>query len=131
MIGDSENVNSLEELKLRSEQAKREMGISDDKDGRIRVVVGMATCGIAAGAQPVYNAIEQEIERRRLKNITVTKTGCIGICQFEPVVEITQQGKEKVTYVKMTPEKAVRVVASHLTNGTILAEYTIGAVMNR
>ena len=87
----------------------------------------MATCGIAAGARPVLNAMVEEVSKRGLASVTVTQTGCIGICQFEPVVEIVTPGQEKVTYVKMTPEKAVRVVNDHLVNGNVVTEYTIGA----
>ena len=96
--------------------------------GDIRIVVGMATCGIAAGARPVLNTLVEEISAQGLRDTaTVTQTGCIGICQFEPVVEVYQSGKEKVTYVKMTPEKALRVVNDHLVNGNVVTEYTIGA----
>ena len=87
----------------------------------------MATCGIAAGAKPVLAAFLEEIAKRELKNITVTQTGCIGVCRLEPIVEVYVPGQEKVTYVKMTPEKAVRVVTEHLVNQNVVAEYTIGA----
>ncbi len=87
----------------------------------------MATCGIAAGARPVLNAFVEEVNKRGLRDTMVTQTGCIGICQYEPVVEIITPGKEKVTYVKMTAEKAVRVVNDHLVNGNVVTEYTIGA----
>lgn len=100
---------------------------AEGKDG-IRVVVGMATCGIAAGARPVLSAILDELEKRNVKHVTVTQTGCIGMCQYEPIVEVFEPGKEKVTYVLMTPEKAVKVVNEHLVNGKPVAEYTVGAV---
>ena len=92
------------------------------------VVVGMATCGIAAGARPVLTAFLEEIEKRDLKNITVAQTGCIGVCRLEPIVEVYVPGQEKVTYVLMTPEKVARVVGEHLINGKPVTEYTIGAV---
>ena len=88
----------------------------------------MATCGIAAGARPVLNAFLKEIEERHLKNIVCTQTGCIGICQYEPVVEVYEEGKEKVTYVKMDPAKVARVVSEHLVGGTPVAEYAIGTI---
>ena len=95
---------------------------------KTRVVVGMATCGIAAGARPVLNAFVEEVNKAGLVDkITVTQTGCIGICQYEPVVEIFEEGKEKVTYVKLDAEKAVEIVEKHLKGGNIVAEYTIGA----
>ena len=88
----------------------------------------MATCGIAAGAKPVLNAFVDEIAKRDVKGVSVQQTGCIGMCQYEPIVEVTEPGKEKVTYVKMTPEKAVRVVNDHIVNGNPVAEFTVGAI---
>ncbi len=94
----------------------------------MRIVVGMATCGIAAGARPVLNALVEEVSKQGLtEKATVTQTGCIGICQYEPVVEVFEADKEKVTYVKMTPEKARRVVEEHIKGGKVVSEYTIGA----
>ena len=96
--------------------------------GEIRAVVGMATCGIAAGARPVLSALVEEVNNLGLvEKVTVTQTGCFGICRYEPVVEIFETGKEKVTYVKMTPEKARRVAQQHLRDGKVVTEYTIGA----
>ena len=96
--------------------------------GNVRVVVGMATCGIAAGARPVLNAFVEEVNAQGLsEKVSVTQTGCIGICQFEPVVEVFEAGKEKVTYVKMTPEKVSEVVAKHLKGGTPVAEFTVAS----
>lgn len=93
-----------------------------------RVVVGMATCGIAAGARPVLNAFSTAVQAAGLVDkVTVTQTGCIGICQYEPVVEIFEDGKDKVTYVKVTPEKAEKIVSEHLVGGKVVTEYTIGA----
>ena len=94
-----------------------------------RVVVGMATCGIAAGARPVLSAFVEGIANAGLsEKVTVSQTGCIGICQYEPVVEIFEEGKEKVTYVKLDAQKAAEIVEKHLKGGKIVEEYTIGAV---
>ncbi len=91
-----------------------------------RVVVGMATCGIAAGARPVLNTLVEEVNNAGLSGkVTVSQTGCIGICQLEPIVEIFEAGKEKTTYVKMDAEKAKRIVEEHLKGGNIVSEYTI------
>ncbi|MCI5947923.1 MAG: (2Fe-2S) ferredoxin domain-containing protein [Oscillospiraceae bacterium] len=122
-------MKSLEELLAIKEKAQAQMSARDaeGKDG-VRVVVGMATCGIAAGARPVLSALLSELEKRNVKHVTVTQTGCIGMCQYEPIVEVFEPGKEKVTYVLMTPEKAVKVVNEHLVNGKPVAEYTVGAV---
>lgn len=99
---------------------------TEDEDG-VRVVVGMATCGIAAGARPVMSAFVEEIAKRNLSNVSVAQTGCIGVCRLEPIVEILMPGQEKVTYVKMTPEKVAKVVADHIVNKQVVTEYTIGA----
>ncbi len=96
--------------------------------GDVRVVVGMATCGIAAGARPVLNEFVKDVNEENLSDkVTVSQTGCIGICQYEPVVEIFEAGKEKVTYVKMTADKAKEVVEKHLKGGQVVEQYTIGA----
>jgi len=119
-------MKSLAELKAIRDKAQAEMRMRQENPNAARVLVGMATCGIAAGARPVLNAFVEEIAKRGLKDVTVTQTGCIGICQYEPVVEIEIPGEEKVTYVKMTPEKAVKVVNDHLVNHNVVTEYTIG-----
>ena len=120
-------MKSLAELRAIRESMQNKINPREgENENNIRVVVGMATCGIAAGARPVLNGFTEEVAKRGLKNVTVTQTGCIGICQYEPVVEVYEPGKEKVTYVKMTAEKVARVVADHLVNGNPVTEYTIG-----
>ena len=122
-------MKSLEELLAIKEKAQAQIAARDAEgnDG-IRVVVGMATCGIAAGARPVLKALTEEIEKRSIKNVAIAQTGCIGMCQYEPIIEVYEPGKEKVTYVQMTAEKAVKVVTDHLVNGKVVTEYTVGAV---
>lgn len=120
-------MKSLAELQAIRDKAKAELNIRKENPNAIRVLVGMATCGIAAGARPVLNAFTEEVAKRKLQDVTITQTGCIGICQFEPVVEVEIPGEEKVTYVKMTPEKAIRVVNDHLVNKNVVTEFTIGA----
>ena len=120
-------MKTLEELQEIRNKARENLGIREGSSEDIRVVVGMATCGIAAGARPVLQAFSDEIGKRKLANVKLSQTGCIGICQYEPVVEIMVPGQEKVTYVKMTPEKALRIVTDHLVNGNVVTEYTIGA----
>ncbi len=118
-------MKSLAELAAIREKMKDKV-ILREGSGDIRVVVGMATCGIAAGARPVLNAFVEEISKNGLSDkVTVTQTGCIGVCQYEPVVEIFEADKEKVTYIKMTPEKAAEVVEKHLKGGKVISEYTI------
>ena len=120
-------MKTLAELKAIRERMQNQVNLRAEDHSHIRVVVGMATCGIAAGARPVLQRLTEEVAKRGLKNITVAQTGCIGICQYEPVVEVFENGKEKVTYVKMTEDKIAQVVAEHLVNGNPIVEYTIGA----
>lgn len=118
-------MKTLEELKAIRDKMQGQVGMRAEEDGQIRVVVGMATCGIASGARPVLNALSDAVQQKKLTNVTVTQTGCIGLCQYEPIVEVLEPGKEKVTYVKMTPEKALEVVDRHLVRGQVVSEYTI------
>ena len=122
-------MKSLEELAALRERMKNNVAMRQDNSTATRVVVGMATCGIAAGARPVLTACVEEVHRRGLKDVVVTQAGCIGMCKLEPIVEVFQPGKEKVTYVKMTPEKVSRIVTEHLVNGSPVTEYTVGAYM--
>ena len=120
-------MKTIEELMAIRDNAKKKMTVREDTgDDCTRVVVGMATCGIAAGARQVLNAFVDEIAKRGLKGVTVSQTGCIGMCQYEPIVEVMEPGKEKITYVKMTPEKAVKVVNEHLVNGNPIVDFTVG-----
>ena len=120
-------MKSLAELQAIRDKARAQVDLREGMDNNIRVLVGMATCGIAAGARPVLNAFTEEIARRDLAGVLVTQTGCIGLCQYEPIVEVTMPGQEKVTYVKMTPDKVGRVVAEHIIGGKPVTEFTIGA----
>ncbi len=121
-------MKSLAELQAIKNRMKDRVVLRDGMEGA-RVVVGMATCGIAAGARPVLNAFVEGVNKEGLEGkVSVTQTGCIGICQYEPVVEVFEPGKEKVTYVKMNPEKAQEVIEKHLKGGQVVSEYTIGAV---
>ena len=120
-------MKSLAELAAIREKMQSKVVIREGM-GTTRVVVGMATCGIAAGARPVLNAFVEGVSKNGLTDkIAVTQTGCIGICQYEPVVEIFEEGKEKVTYVKLDAAKAAEIVEKHLKGGKIVEEYTIGA----
>ena len=120
-------MKTLAELQAIRDRMRSQIDLRDSGDGRIRVVVGMATCGIAAGARHVLNALLEEVNKRDLKNVTVSQTGCIGVCRLEPIAEVYVPGEEKVTYVKLTPEKVPRIVSEHLVNHNPVTEYTIGA----
>lgn len=120
-------MKSLAELQEIRNRTLNQVNLRKEREDGIRVVVGMATCGIAAGARPVLNAFLQEVEKRNLANVTVTQTGCVGMCRYEPIVEVYMPGEEKVTYVKMTEDKVAKVVAEHIINGQVVTEYTVGA----
>ena len=118
-------MKSLAELKAIKDKMKDKVVLREGTN-EVRVVVGMATCGIAAGARPVLNAFVEAVNESGLaQEVTVSQTGCIGICQFEPVVEVFEAGNVKTTYVKMTPEKAKTVVEKHLKGGNVVTEFTI------
>ncbi|MBE6709589.1 MAG: (2Fe-2S) ferredoxin domain-containing protein [Clostridia bacterium] len=120
-------MKSIEELKAIKAKMADKVAVRSST-GDIRIVVGMATCGIAAGARPVLNAFVEGVTAAGLtESVTVTQTGCIGICQYEPVVEVYEKDKEKVTYVKMTADRAKEVIEKHIKGGAVVSEYTIGA----
>lgn len=120
-------MKSLAELKAIREKMQNQVSLRSESADQTRVVVGMATCGIASGARPVLNALSDAVQSKGLTNISVIQTGCIGLCQYEPIVEVLEPGKEKVTYVKMNPEKAMEVLEKHLIGGQVISNYTISA----
>ncbi len=121
-------MKSLEELKAIRERNQGKVGVRSENETQTRVVVGMATCGIASGARPVLAALSDAVQKESLaEKISVTPTGCIGLCQYEPIVEVIEPGKEKVTYIKMDPEKAMEVFELHLKQGQAVAKYTLAA----
>jgi hypothetical protein len=122
-------MKSIKELEAIRERALKEIAIREN-EGKTRIVVGMATCGIAAGAKPVMNAFVEELNKRNIHNVSVAMTGCIGVCRFEPIAEVIEPNGEKTTYVKLNPEKARRIVAEHIVNGRPVIEYTIGAAQD-
>ncbi len=121
-------MKSLAELKAIRERMQGKVDMRHDNEKNIRVVVGMATCGIASGARPVLKALSDAVQEKQLENVAVTQTGCIGLCKYEPIVEVMEPGKEKVTYIKMTAEKALDVVEQHLIRGQVVTEYTLGDI---
>ena len=119
-------MKTLEELKAIREKMQSQVSMRAEDHNHIRVVVGMATCGIASGARPVLTALSDAVQKEALtERISVTSTGCIGLCQYEPIVEVMEPGKEKVTYVKMDPDKAMEVFDLHLKQGQTVAKYTL------
>ncbi len=124
-------MKSLAELQAIRNRMIEQVNMRKDDNIDTRIVVGMATCGIAAGARPVMLGFMEELQKRGLSNVTVSQTGCIGMCRLEPMVDVYMPGKEKVTYVHMNPEKVARVVAEHIVNGRPVEEYTIGATEDK
>lgn len=118
-------MKSLAELEAIRNKALKKIDLRTNKFDK-KVVVGMATCGIAAGARPVLTAFVEEVAKRNLSDIVVGQTGCIGVCRLEPLVEVFLPDQEKVTYVKVKPEMVKRIVSDHLVNGKVVTEYTIG-----
>lgn len=119
-------MKSLEELAQIRAKMLAQVNMRKDDNIDTRVVVGMATCGIAAGARPVMLEFIAELKRRGLDNVSVSQTGCVGMCRLEPMVDVYVKGQDKVTYVHMTPEKVARIVNDHIVNGRPVEEYTIG-----
>ena len=118
-------MKSLAELQAIKDRMRSKVVLREGTSN-VRVVVGMATCGIAAGARPVLNAFVEEVNKQGLyETVSVSQTGCIGFCQLEPIVEIHEAGKEKVTYIKMTPDKVAEIVEKHLKGGNVVTEYTV------
>lgn len=121
------SIQELEQIRnrMRDQMSRRE------NNGGYRIVVGMATCGIAAGARPVMKTLIDELKLRNKADVPVTMTGCIGVCRLEPIVEVYAADGTKTTYVKMDENKAKRVVAEHIVNGSVCVDLTIGAAENQ
>ena len=120
-------MKTLADLEAIRARALENIAMRKEGSDAARIVVGMATCGIAAGARPVMLAFVEEGNKRNLQHVTVSQTGCVGMCRLEPMVDVIMPGQEKVTYVKVTPEMVGRIVAEHIVNGHPVDEYTIGA----
>lgn len=120
-------MKNLDELRAIKEKAKNQVSMRNNNPNQIKIVVGMGTCGIAAGSRTVVSKLLDEISKYELNNVTITQMGCIGVCELEPIVEVYESNKEKVTYVKMTQEKVDRVVKEHLLGGEPILEFTINA----
>lgn len=121
-------MKSLEELRAIREKMQNQVGLRGEAHTHTRVVVGMATCGIASGARPVLTALSNLVQEKGLTDkIAVTQTGCIGLCQYEPIVEVMEPGKQKITYIKMNAEKAAEVVERHFIGGHVVEAYTLNS----
>ena len=121
-------MKTLAELQAIREKMQSQVNLRAEDHNHIRVVVGMATCGIASGARPVLNALSNLVQEKGLTDkISVTQTGCIGLCQYEPIVEVYEPGRGKTTYIKMNAEKAKEVADKHLEHGLVLNKYTLAS----
>jgi len=120
-------MKSLAELAEIKEKMKQNATMREDGDKAIKIVVGMATCGIAAGARAIINEVTSELSKRGLEHVTVAQTGCIGMCKLEPIMDVFVPGQEKVTYVHLTPDKIPKIISNHVVNGYPVQEFTIGA----
>ncbi len=120
-------MKSIADIKAIRDKMQSEIILRDnnESESEVRVVVGMATCGISAGARPVYNQLLDEVAVRGLKHVKVTRSGCLGMCKLEPIVEVFVPGQDKVTYVEVTPEKAKQIIANHVVNGNVCTDYLI------
>lgn len=117
-------MKSLADLEKVRREAQERMRIRDG-EGPTRIVIGMGTCGIAAGARETMSAIMDELAKRNLTDVTVTQTGCAGLCEYEPLVDVYVAGKDRVTYSYVTPERARQIVARHVVNGQIVGDWVL------
>ena len=117
-------ISNLEELKKLRDKSIAETAAR--KEGRFRVIIGLGTCGIAAGGRKIMEAVMEEIAKRGLKDVSVETTGCIGMCQNEPLMDIVRPGEPRVTYGNLKPEDVPRIIADHLVNGNVVEEKVIG-----
>ena len=121
-------MKSLEELRAIRNKMQNQVSMRAEDHTQTRVVVGMATCGIASGARPVLNTLSSLVQEKGLTGkVAVTQTGCIGLCQYEPIVEVMEPGQPKITYIKMYPDKAAEVVERHLIGGHVVEKYTLAS----
>lgn len=119
-------MKSLDELAKIRDEARKKMEIRDGESGeKTKIIVGMGTCGIAAGARETMGAVLQELEKRNLDNVLVTQTGCMGLCEQEPILEVEVPGQPRISYGKVTAEKARQIIARHVVNGNIIGEWVI------
>ena len=120
-------MKSIADIMNIRDKMQSEIILRDNKDDskETRIVVGMATCGISAGARPVYNALIDEVAKRNLSGVKVTRSGCLGMCKLEPIVEVFVPGQEKVTYIHVDAEKAKTIISDHIVNGNVCTDYLI------
>ena len=117
-------MKSLEDLKRIREQAQAQIRMRT-QEANTKIIVGMGTCGIAAGARDTLMAILDELAKRNIQDVVVTQTGCVGLCEYEPLVNVIKSGQPKITYMKVSPERARQIIASHIVNDQIMNEWVL------
>jgi NADP-reducing hydrogenase subunit HndB len=117
-------IKSLDDLKKVREEALQKKKIQTES-GKARVIVGMGTCGIAAGARDAMKAILDTIEKDSIQDVVITQTGCIGMCEKEPIVQVEIGDQPKVTYGKVTPEVARNIIKDHVVGGKVVSNHVI------
>ncbi len=122
-------MKTIEDLKKIREEASKRMTMRHLQEG-YRIVVGMATCGITAGARPVLNALVEEVGKLNTNNVTVTQVGCMGECALEPIVEVFDQEGNRTTYCRVKPQDAKRIVEEHITNHKLVEDLLISKYKN-
>ena len=122
-------ISNLEELKKLRDKSIAETAAR--KEGRFRVIIGLGTCGIAAGGRKIMEAAMEEIAKRGLKDVSVETTGCIGMCQKEPLLDIVRPGEDRVTYGPVKPTDVPRIIADHLVNGNIVEDLVVAKLPNK
>lgn len=127
-------VKSLEELKKLREASLKKVNLresGEDAENTIEILVGMATCGIAAGARETLNSILDEIKDKNIKNIRVVQVGCLGYCHSEPVIQVNIPNKEPVLYGKVDGKKAKEIIDKHVINGQMLEDSVLINTFNK
>ena len=123
------SIKSLEDL--RKIKAESQLQTKARKSNDTQVIIGMGTCGIAAGAREVMTAVLEELAKRNLNNVSVLQTGCIGMCQKEPLMDIVRPGEDRVTYGSVYPTDVPRIIAEHLVNGNIVEDLVVAKIPNK
>ncbi len=117
-------MKSLDDLKKVREQALEQMRVREGNYSA-KVVIAMGTCGIAAGAREVMTAVLDELEKRGITDVSVTQTGCKGLCEQEPTVDVIKTGEATVTYGYIDADKARQIVAQHVVNGNVVSDWVV------
>ena len=122
-------ITSLEDL--RKIKAASQRTTEARKNNDTQIIIGMGTCGIAAGAREVMKAVLEELAKRNLTDVAVLQTGCIGMCQKEPLLDVVRPGEDRVTYGPVYPRDVPRIIADHLVNGIVVEDLVIAKIPNK